>query len=319
MGSTEPSLKDIFEAIKNIGADLAELKKESKDNHCALTADIQRIDERFNDYKTVSDSRLDNCELNISHLAYEMESMKQRQIKCNASISGVPVTNGENLLDIFNKICNAINYNCTNDNISGIYRTNGRNKQSIIVQFTNENTKFGILNAKKLKKSLIVEELNLNFNNASNEIMINQQLTPYFGNLLYNARQAKSNGHIAECWFTMRGVHIKPTKTSNAVIIKSVGELNTFFSTDEPILSAAKPTSTETANKRKASHEIPNEPKKTNDASAPNNNNSDKSKQAQRNNQKGTTPNTNQALVNTASASGTQTTIGEKIKSRIKS
>lgn len=311
MGSTDPMLKEILDAVKSVRAELTEFKNESNENFGALSTELQGI----NEYKIATDKRLDDCELNISHLAYEMECIKQRQLKCNISISGIPVTANENLLDIFNSICTAINFNCTNENVAGIYRTTGRTKQSIIVQLSNESIKFGIINAKKLKKSLIIEELSLNFNNATNEVMVNQQLTPYFGNLLYNARQAKHHGHIAECWFSMKGVHIKPTKNSNAVIIKSACELNAFIPTETPIDSNANQntqTSNEAANKRKASQDISNDAKKTTEAPTPKSNNKKPNNQPLPAQKIGTTPNLNKPAANIASGSGAQTATDKK-------
>lgn len=125
----------------------------------------------------------------------------------------------------------------------------------------NESVKFGILAAKKKKKTTILQELNLDFADSNGEIMINQQLVPYFGNLLYKARQLRLKGAIYQCWFTMKGVHIKPTENGNAVIIKSPLELVQFNSNaiDE------EDTTRNNNNKRKASKEINSIAKKTND------------------------------------------------------
>lgn len=254
MGTNNPSLKDILDAVKGIGNDLSEFKNETKDNFKSLSGELHVIKNQT----TAIEARVGDCEANVDHLAYEIECMKQRQLKCNISIGGVPANNSEDLLKIFNDICKVLNFNCPNDLITGIYRTAGGAKRSIIVQLANESVKFGILNAKKNKKSIILEELETKFTDSKNEIMINQQLTPFYGNLLYVARQAKKNGNIAECWFSMKGVYVKPQKTSNAVLIKSVNELNAFLSTST--------TDPPPHQKRKASQEIKNASKKLNES-----------------------------------------------------
>lgn len=259
MSTTTPTLQDVLDAVKKIGSDMYEFKNESKENFRSLSEEMQGI-------KNQVDARIDTCEANIDHLSYEVECIKQRQLKCNITIGGIPATPNENLLNMFTAICNVINFNCPNELVTGIYRTTGRAKQSIIVQLANESVKFGILNAKKIKKAIILEELDTKFHDSKSEIIINQQLTPFFGNLLYKARQAKAKGHIAECWFSMKGIFIKPQKTSNAVQIKSVAELATFLPVESTTdTSCEQPLDQSSQHKRKASSEINNASKKTND------------------------------------------------------
>lgn len=256
MGTSEPSLQDVLDAVKGISAELTDLKNESNVNFRALSGDMQSI----KDHTSAIETRVGDCETNIDHLSYDMECLKQRQLKCNISIGGIPAKSNEDLLAIFNAICTVLNYNCPNELVTGIYRTSGPTKKSIIVQLANDSVKFGILNAKKAKSSILLEELGLNFNERMNEVMINQQLTPFFGNLLYFARHAKKNNEIAECWFTMRGIYIKPQKNSNAVLIRSANELNSFLT---PVQSAE--SSNANSNKRKASQDMLKPPKKTTD------------------------------------------------------
>jgi hypothetical protein len=260
MGATNPSLQDVLNAINQVGNKLDEFKTESNDNFRVLSGDIQEIKNNA----IAMDSRLTACESNVDQLAYEVECMKQRQLKNNISISGVPFKDDENLLTIFGSVCKAINYMVPNDLIAGIYRTNGVGKQSIIVNLANDAVKFGILAAKKKKKTTILRELDLGYADSNTEIMVNQQLVPYFGNLLFKARQARQRGDIYQCWFSMKGVHIKPTEDSNFIIIKTYADLLPFEKTPSD--------ESNNKHKRKASNEIANNSKKSNDSSNNNKN-----------------------------------------------
>lgn len=248
MGTTNPSIQDVLDAIGKINSNLDEFKLESNTHYNALSSDIQEIKNRT----TSIDDRLNVCESNVDHLTYEVEILKQRQLQNNISISGIPIEPNENLHDIFDNICKAINYVCPHDMIASIYRTNGSAKRSIIVCFINDSVKFGMLAAKKNKQTILLVELG--FKNSKAEVMLNQQLTPYFGNLLYTARQARHKGDITQCWFTNKGVYIKPNANSNSVLIKCQADLLPFST-----------NSSEKTHKRKPSNELQNSPKKTND------------------------------------------------------
>lgn len=84
---------------------------------------------------------------------------------------------------------------------TGIYRTKGKTS-SIIVQLTNEAPKYAILEKKKHKKSLLVEELQLGNGSSDAEVTINHHLTPYYSNLMYHGRQAIKSNAIHSCWYT---------------------------------------------------------------------------------------------------------------------
>lgn len=68
----------------------------------------------------------------------------------------------------------------------------------------------------------------MGFDDSTAEVMVNQQLISFFGNLLFQARQSREKGNIYQYWFTMKGV--KPTENSNFIVIKSAAELSQFES-----------------------------------------------------------------------------------------
>lgn len=240
-----PSLQDVLDAVRKNGNDLNEFKTEANNHYQHITGEIKNIKLNNN----ANEARIGECETACDHLSYEVECLKQKQLKCNISIAGIPHHKDENLLVIFESLCTVIGFTYVRDDIAAIYRTSGTNKKSIIVQFVNDDKKFELLNAKKIKQAVIFDELNLKYIASTQEIIVAQQLTPFFANLLYNARQARQRNEIAQCWFTNKGVHIRPQENSNAVLIKSLNELSTF---------ANKQTDSSSQNKRKASQDIAN-------------------------------------------------------------
>lgn len=243
--SNTPSLQDVLNAVQKNGNDLNEFKTEANNHYQNITEEIKNIKLNNN----ANEVRIGECENVCDHLSYEVECLKQKHLKCNISIAGIPHHKDENLLVIFESLCKVVGFTYVRDDIAAIYRTSGPNKKSIIVQFVNDDKKFELLNAKKAKQAVIFDELNLKYIDSTQEIIVAQQLTPFFANLLYNARQARQRNEIAQCWFTNKGVHIRPKENSNAVLIKSINELSSF---------TTKQVDLSSQNKRKASQDIAN-------------------------------------------------------------
>lgn len=242
----EPTLQDILKAIQSVGTDLKSFKEESTPKFDALLKDVTDVKR---DHSIIR-KKVANNESSICSLRLEVEMIKQKQLKNNICIGGVPALPGENLFDIVVIIWDLLGIGKdVLDFITGIYRTKGKTS-SIIVQLSNEALKSAILEKKKAKKSLLVEELQLATGPSNTEVTINQQLTPYYSNLMYNGRQAVKNKTIHSCWFTNKGMLVKIKEDATPVLITTVAELADYTAKDDKL------------NKRRASSEVPNPSKK---------------------------------------------------------
>lgn len=254
MGSTKSdsdiSLKDVLDSIKDmkndIHNDIESLQKHTDIKFSEVLKDVKKIKSDTVDLQ----NRMDACESSHASLIYEVESIKQRSLQYNICVTGIPFDENEKIGDIFNKLCTAIGFKCAATDVIKMYRTRSIGRKTIVVQFANESVKSNLFKAKKTKQSVLLEELNLGYRNATNEVSINHHMTPYFASLLYNARQAVKRGELESCWFAMRGVVIKSDQASNPVLV-----------TSERGLSQCLPTA-DYNSKRKASQEYENPPKK---------------------------------------------------------
>lgn len=100
----------------------------------------------------------------------------QRQLYLNdVIVTGVPVTNNERLLDIFQLMCVAVGFSCSGNEINNIFRIPGKTKaRPIIVKFTTNFAKNGFTRQYFQHKTLSLKDIGID---ASNRIFVNDCLT----------------------------------------------------------------------------------------------------------------------------------------------
>lgn len=254
--SNDKSIQAILDAVSTLTTKIDNIHTEQVAIRVTLNNDVSALSDSINNKFTtlqvqneVTKTRVDTCESSINQMRYEIELLKQRQLNSNICIDGIPYNPNENLKQIFEKVCKVINYNLPAYN--AIYRTHGTTKKSIIVSIQNESNKFGILGAKKIKKSVITEELQLNLT-TNTEVRINHHLSPYFANLLYTARQSVKQGELHAAWYTTKGINIIKSSNDTPQIVTSTNDL--MKAIYQPKTNSYK---------RKASDELPQQqPKK---------------------------------------------------------
>lgn len=253
--STEPTMQTLLDAILSFKEETGNNFKSVKEELATVTSAISDLTERV---VAIEETQ--------STLAYEIELLKQKGLSNNICIAGIEAEESENLAEIVTKIASTIGIVCEQEDIIDTYRTAG---QWIIARFHTDAIKFGLLKAKKEKKSLIVDELGLNLDGGTNEIFINHHLTPFFANLLFLARKAVKRNELSAAWFTNKGICVKRTdKDTQHTLIKSIDELNTLL-----------PTSSKSdSSKRRASSEIERDQQKKTKTPASNSANSAKNR-----------------------------------------
>lgn len=96
--------------------------------------------------------RMDDCEKATASAHYQLELDKQRQLKNNISIIGIPKTNGEKLVDMVLKLLSKVGCQLTTANVMNCYRIKGNGNHIIIVKFSDFEIKQQILANKSKKK-----------------------------------------------------------------------------------------------------------------------------------------------------------------------
>lgn len=155
----EPTLADVLFAVNNNGDELREFKNEYNIQQVAISKDVEEIKK---DNKAIS-KKANEFDSRLTSMQFEVETLKQKQLKNNLCIGGIPRTADENLLDIvINIFCKLGILNDIHDFISGVYRTKGKSS-AIIVNLSNEGLKSEILLKKRLRRYYCWKNWTLNW------------------------------------------------------------------------------------------------------------------------------------------------------------
>lgn len=142
--NTEPTLREVLNAVKLNGLELKQLHDDSAIKFDTILGDISK----FKTQNTALQKRVNTNETILRSVTFEVEMLKQRQLQNNISIGGIPTTADENIVGIFVNICEILGIRSDVEGfICGIYRTMGKSN-AIIVQLTNEGLKTAILEKK---------------------------------------------------------------------------------------------------------------------------------------------------------------------------
>lgn len=155
-----------------------------------------------------------------------VELLKQFNLKNNVCIHGVPADANEDVHQIVKAIASLLSVEFGSGDILSAYRARPSNRSPglIIVRLSSFEKKMQILTNKRKKKTLKVNELNLNLTKPDNKIYINSHLSPYFSSIHQKAKQACDEGKIKSCWIASNCVTIQ-LPNDERVLVKSLDEL----------------------------------------------------------------------------------------------
>lgn len=176
--------------------------------------------------------RLEKFEKQHASAHYENELSKQKQLRNNISIMGLPHRNGVNLFDIATAIFGVLKCNISQNDIESAYQTKPKQNQNsiIIVKLFDYNAKIAILNAKARQVIHVKDVVNSTGKIANDFVFVNNHVTPFFGKLLSEGRQAIKNNKAFSCWLTSGGCNVKFEENGKSFVYKSTSELNELIS-----------------------------------------------------------------------------------------
>lgn len=224
--TSNPPLTEMNELLQKILATQC-TKDDFKEFSANVNHRLSNIEGRIesNDEKlSVVTQRMDTCEQMTTRVQYQLEMDKQRQLKDNISVHGIPYTNGEDLTAIILKVFAKIGCEVSNANIAKYYRIKGNNNNVIIVKLANFELKQKIL-VLKSKHVLKLSDIVTVPTEPNAQIYINNHTTPFFGKLLSEGRKAAKTGSIQSCWLNNQGCQIKFKENGKSFLYKTVDEL----------------------------------------------------------------------------------------------
>lgn len=196
-----------------------------------LTKNIEQVETKTNANESAIDElkqRLTHIEAQQASAHYDNELSKQKQLRNNVSIMGLPHIRDEMSADVACDIFTHLKCKIVNKNIEYAYRTKASrdNPGIIIVKLKNYEHKMEILDAKANKTVKVRDVVTCEGPIGNQYIYVNNHVTPFFGKLLFDGRQAIKNGNAFSCWFTSAGCNIKFSENGKSYIYKSSAEMN---------------------------------------------------------------------------------------------
>lgn len=203
-------------------------KDDFKDFSINVNHRLGCIEERLegNDDKMMNMvKRMVDCEESTASIKYQMEFDRQRQLKENITVHGIPSTNNENLNELISKLLSKIDCEASASKIATSYRIRGNNINIIVVKLADFETKQLILSTKQ-KHKLSLGDVMSNSKEPKTPLYINNHTTPFFGKLLAEGRKMIKTGKIHSCWLNNFGCQLKFTENGKNFNYKSLADLN---------------------------------------------------------------------------------------------
>lgn len=216
---SQPTIADVYNLLTKSVTDLS---NQMSSFTAETTNKLQIVNDKVDCVNVVSSQNTDR----IESLEATVECLKQKQLKNNMCISGVPpelVKDNKSAAAVI-AIAKTLGVEIAQNNFSSY--TKASNK-FIIVHFYNTRHKQSMMNKIRVKKSLMVEEC---FEFRSNsQVYLNDHLTPYFNSLFLMARKAKKDGKLASA--SSYGGRIRARRSTNdpPIIITSEKQLQALI------------------------------------------------------------------------------------------
>lgn len=229
LNSDEPTGNEIMQMLKAIRNDTSSTNKSlatyMKETDKKLSGMSAAIDKNTKQIETLG-TKFKACETIVSDVKYSNELQKQKLLKNNISIYGIPFNADEDLVEIVKAVFKFYNIELNVSSISGTYRVK-KSVNLIVVKFKDFEMKDLIMKAKS-EKILKLTDL-FATSSATNEIIyINNHTSPFFGKLLYHGRQCVKEKKLFSCWISSNGFMVRKTENSSPAEMKSVEHLMSF-------------------------------------------------------------------------------------------
>lgn len=186
----------------------------------------------------------------LSLLQTNIEILKQDQLRNNVSIAGIPgdLVDNSNSDDVIINIAAKIGIELSKSHFTSHTVANNR---FVIAHFYNLKYKLMIINQLRMGKRLIVKEVFANAASNSQQIFINDHLTPYFNKLYLIARNAKREGKLHSVSSYNGKIRVRKHSDDSPIVINDESQLElliNFESADSVDISSNKSQFVEEAN-----------------------------------------------------------------------
>ncbi|XP_050674367.1 uncharacterized protein LOC126971897 [Leptidea sinapis] len=223
MSSTAADITTVLHEIKAMRGDLNSMRSDITSNTKAveefnyqlscLAARFNNLDSRISTVETIIQKDLTSANITIDELRRVNNEQDQHSRLNNVEISGVPVSNGENLLSIVRDICHKVAFQLQESDVDYIHRvrrfvnpniSEGQTQSSssrppaIIVRFSRRLRKDTLIAAVRARRGLTTADIGLP--GPTVNLYVSDHLTPSNKLLLKQARKIKEDLHYSYLW-----------------------------------------------------------------------------------------------------------------------
>lgn len=214
----------------NINKTLTETNKRLSEMEKSLNFTSERQDLFDNRLKTIEDgiSHTTSVTDQIGMIEHKISLMEQQARQCNIEISNMPERRTEHLINIIERLGEAIKYPIRASDMITVHRVphaeskNPRPK-NVIVKFTNKVTRDNVISAYRAVKGL--DSTKLSINGSPTTIYINEHLTLSNKLLFRQCREAAKKQEYKYVWVKHGTILVRKSDTSHVLPIRSPQDL----------------------------------------------------------------------------------------------
>lgn len=204
-----------------------------------IMSEIHTVRERVTELETGC-TEIKLLKTEIKTLKSQIQRQENLAVSCDLRLNGIPFKSNENLHEVFDNICCALNI--STPSYKSIFRLQNRNNKEqnspdavVLVKLLSPYDKNFILKSfalfrKNFQCQLCLHHIGFQSDNSSNrKVFINENLTSNNFKILQTAINLRKKHRLASA-FTLRGlVYIKVAATDEPRHIDDINELNQFF------------------------------------------------------------------------------------------
>lgn len=229
MGSDGEVLQQILKELKEIKSDYKDFKVSQEKQGLEFRAIFDELKKENSTLKkTVHNLVVKNnkLETEVSVLTIGLNSLMQDKLANNLIITGIPVTEGENLIQLMITIGLLLKVDVSGEKfrVRRLFTKKGGKYANLLVEFDDIQLKTDLLKQRK-QLPLLVSQLGL-VCETEKQVYFFHHLTPTYLNLLSDARKLKDSHKLRYIWYQNNQVLIKRENSSKIFAVKSSKDLH---------------------------------------------------------------------------------------------
>ncbi len=214
----ESSQKTLLSQVCDKLKEIKVAQKQFADQSAALKQELNTVKKRC----VSSDHRVSSLAKTVDDLRSQVESLQNEKLRTNIRLTGFPNGN-HNIQKAIINIGEALGQPITANDIENIKSFSSKKGQQAIVTFVSKETAENFINGRK-GKSIYSDEIGFS-DLGRRQLYIHEDLTKFAQELLFNARQLKTDNCFKFVWSKKGQIYARRSETSKAVRLTNVQQV----------------------------------------------------------------------------------------------